>query len=57
MPVMKACAFTHFENSFGDTARASRESVDTVAHAEEVGFEQVYPHLPANVARLSPPVH
>ncbi|MDR3368549.1 LLM class flavin-dependent oxidoreductase [Rhodoferax sp.] len=34
--------FANFENPFGDTARALRESVDTVVHAEELGFEQVW---------------
>jgi alkanesulfonate monooxygenase SsuD/methylene tetrahydromethanopterin reductase-like flavin-dependent oxidoreductase (luciferase family) len=34
--------FANFENPFGDTARAFRESVDTVVHAEALGFEQVW---------------
>jgi alkanesulfonate monooxygenase SsuD/methylene tetrahydromethanopterin reductase-like flavin-dependent oxidoreductase (luciferase family) len=34
--------FANFENPFGDTARAFRESVDTVVHAEVLGFEQVW---------------
>jgi alkanesulfonate monooxygenase SsuD/methylene tetrahydromethanopterin reductase-like flavin-dependent oxidoreductase (luciferase family) len=34
--------FANFENPFGDTARAFRESVDTVVHAEQLGFEQVW---------------
>lgn len=40
---MSECAlFANFENPFGDTARAFRESVDTVVHAEALGFEQVW---------------
>jgi len=34
--------FANFENPFGDSARAFRESVDTVVHAESLGFEQVW---------------
>lgn len=34
--------FANFENPFGDTARALRESVETVVHAEALGFEQVW---------------
>lgn len=34
--------FANFENPFGDTARAFRESVETVVHAEQLGFEQVW---------------
>lgn len=34
--------FANFENPFGDTHRAFRESVDTVVHAERLGFEQVW---------------
>lgn len=34
--------FANFENPFGDTARAFRESVATVVHAEQLGFEQVW---------------
>jgi alkanesulfonate monooxygenase SsuD/methylene tetrahydromethanopterin reductase-like flavin-dependent oxidoreductase (luciferase family) len=34
--------FANFENPFGDTARAFRESVETVVHAEDLGFEQVW---------------
>ena len=34
--------FANFENPFGDTARAFRESVNTVVHAETLGFEQVW---------------
>jgi alkanesulfonate monooxygenase SsuD/methylene tetrahydromethanopterin reductase-like flavin-dependent oxidoreductase (luciferase family) len=34
--------FANFENPFGDTARAFRESVETVVHAEHLGFEQVW---------------
>jgi len=34
--------FANFENPFGDTGRAFRESVDTVVHAEALGFEQVW---------------
>lgn len=38
-----ACAlFANFENPFGDTARALREAVDTIVHAEALGFEQVW---------------
>lgn len=34
--------FANFENPFGDTARALRESVETVVHAEALGFEQAW---------------
>lgn len=34
--------FANFENPFGNTARAFRESVDTIVHAESLGFEQVW---------------
>lgn len=34
--------FANFENPFGDTARAFRESVDTIVHAEALGYEQVW---------------
>jgi alkanesulfonate monooxygenase SsuD/methylene tetrahydromethanopterin reductase-like flavin-dependent oxidoreductase (luciferase family) len=34
--------FANFENPFGDTARAFRESVASVVHAESLGFEQVW---------------
>ncbi|MEJ2405108.1 MAG: LLM class flavin-dependent oxidoreductase [Candidatus Thiodiazotropha sp.] len=34
--------FANFENPFGDIRRALRESVDTVVHAEALGFEQVW---------------
>jgi len=41
--MFSACAlFANFENPFGDTARAFRESVDTIVHAEALGFEQVW---------------
>jgi alkanesulfonate monooxygenase SsuD/methylene tetrahydromethanopterin reductase-like flavin-dependent oxidoreductase (luciferase family) len=40
---MKTIAlFANFENPFGDTKRAFRESVDTVVHAERLGFDQVW---------------
>lgn len=40
---MNACAlFANFENPFGDTARAFHESVETVVHAEKLGFDQVW---------------
>ncbi|MFZ2268935.1 MAG: LLM class flavin-dependent oxidoreductase [Azonexus sp.] len=34
--------FANFENPFNDTARALRESVDSIVHAEQLGFEQVW---------------
>jgi alkanesulfonate monooxygenase SsuD/methylene tetrahydromethanopterin reductase-like flavin-dependent oxidoreductase (luciferase family) len=34
--------FANFENPFSDTARAFRESVETIVHAEQLGFEQVW---------------
>ena len=34
--------FANFENPFEDTARALRESVETVVHAERLGFEQAW---------------
>jgi alkanesulfonate monooxygenase SsuD/methylene tetrahydromethanopterin reductase-like flavin-dependent oxidoreductase (luciferase family) len=40
---MKTVAlFANFENPFGDTQRAFRESVATVEHAEQLGFDQVW---------------
>jgi alkanesulfonate monooxygenase SsuD/methylene tetrahydromethanopterin reductase-like flavin-dependent oxidoreductase (luciferase family) len=34
--------FANVEDPFGDTARAFREAVDTIVHAERLGFEQVW---------------
>lgn len=34
--------FANFENPFGDTARALHESVETILHAERLGFEQAW---------------
>ncbi|MEJ2609267.1 MAG: LLM class flavin-dependent oxidoreductase [Candidatus Thiodiazotropha sp.] len=34
--------FANFENPFNDIVRAFRESVETVIHAETLGFEQVW---------------
>ncbi len=34
--------FANFENPFGDSVRALRESIDTIVHAESLGFEQVW---------------
>lgn len=34
--------FANFENPFNDTARALHESIETVVHAEQLGFEQVW---------------
>ena len=34
--------FANVENPFNDSARALREAVDTIVHAEALGFEQVW---------------
>jgi alkanesulfonate monooxygenase SsuD/methylene tetrahydromethanopterin reductase-like flavin-dependent oxidoreductase (luciferase family) len=34
--------FANVEDPFGDTARAFRESIETILHAEALGFEQVW---------------
>jgi alkanesulfonate monooxygenase SsuD/methylene tetrahydromethanopterin reductase-like flavin-dependent oxidoreductase (luciferase family) len=34
--------FANVEDPFGDTARAFREAIDTIVHAERLGFEQVW---------------
>jgi alkanesulfonate monooxygenase SsuD/methylene tetrahydromethanopterin reductase-like flavin-dependent oxidoreductase (luciferase family) len=34
--------FANVEDPFGDSARAFRESIDTIVHAERLGFEQVW---------------
>jgi alkanesulfonate monooxygenase SsuD/methylene tetrahydromethanopterin reductase-like flavin-dependent oxidoreductase (luciferase family) len=34
--------FANIEDPFGDTGRAFREAVDTIVHAERLGFEQVW---------------
>jgi alkanesulfonate monooxygenase SsuD/methylene tetrahydromethanopterin reductase-like flavin-dependent oxidoreductase (luciferase family) len=39
---MTLALFANFENPFGDSARALREAVDTVIHAEHLGFDQVW---------------
>src|SRR6516225_8302771 len=34
--------FANVEDPFGDTARAFRETIQTIVHAESLGFEQVW---------------
>lgn len=38
----KFALFANFENPFGDTRRAFLESVETVMHAERLGFDQAW---------------
>ncbi|MGB0128657.1 MAG: LLM class flavin-dependent oxidoreductase [Rhodocyclaceae bacterium] len=39
---MTVALFANFENPFGDTRRALHEAVETVVHAEHLGFDQVW---------------
>jgi alkanesulfonate monooxygenase SsuD/methylene tetrahydromethanopterin reductase-like flavin-dependent oxidoreductase (luciferase family) len=41
-PMREFALFANIEDPFGDTARAFRESIATIVHAETIGFEQVW---------------
>jgi luciferase family oxidoreductase group 1 len=41
-PMNEFALFANVEDPFGDTARAFRETVQTIVHAESLGFEQVW---------------